>query len=129
MRIIVTYAIPIDKGNELVRSGEIGNVLQSIVEEHRPEAAYFYPNDAGERAGALVVEMQEGTDLPKIAEALFLGLDARVSVSDSMNTAVDNAAKWDNLGAAYVGVNTMKAGFTSLDQHVGALREFKEAVG
>ena len=58
-----------------------------------------------------------------------VGLDARVSVSDGMNTAVDNAAKWDNLGAAYVGVNTMKAGFTSLDQHIGALREFKEAVG
>ena len=80
MRIIVTYAIPIDKGNELVRSGEIGNVLQAIVEEHKPEAAYFYPNDAGERAGALVVEMQKGTDLPKIAEALFLGLNARVSM-------------------------------------------------
>ena len=62
-------------------------------------------------------------------EPTEVGLDARVSVSDGMNTAVDNAAKWDNLGAAYVGVNTMKAGFTSLDQHIGALREFKEAVG
>ncbi len=58
-----------------------------------------------------------------------VGLDARVSVSEGMGTAVENAAKWDNLGAAYVGVNTMKAGFTSLDQHIGALREFKEAVG
>ncbi len=58
-----------------------------------------------------------------------VGLDARVSVSEGMGTAVENAAKWDNLGAAYVGVNTMKAGFTSLDQHIDALREFKEAVG
>ena len=80
MRIMVTYAIPIDKGNELIRSGEIANVLQSIIEEYKPEAAYFYPNDAGERAGAMVVEMQEGTDLPKIAEALFLGLNARVNM-------------------------------------------------
>lgn len=55
-----------------------------------------------------------------------VGLDARVSVSDGMNIAVQNAAKWDNLGAAYVGVNTMKSGFTSLDQHINALREFKE---
>lgn len=55
-----------------------------------------------------------------------VGLDARVSVSDGMNIAIENAAKWDNLGAAYVGVNTMKAGFTSLDEHINALREFKE---
>ena len=28
----------------------------------------------------MVVEMQEGTDLPKIAEAFFLGLNARVTM-------------------------------------------------
>ena len=58
-----------------------------------------------------------------------VGIDARVSVLDGMATAVENASKWEKIGADYVGVNTMKAGFTSLDQHIAALREFKEAVG
>ncbi len=80
MRIIVNYSIPIEKGNELVRSGKIGELLQSIIEEHNPEAAYFYPNNAGERAGSMVVDMQQGTDLPRLAEALFLALDARVTM-------------------------------------------------
>ena len=80
MRTIVNFAIPIEKGNELIRSGKIADVLQSIIEEHKPEAAYFYLNDSGERAGSLVVDLQKGTDLPRIAEALFLGLNARVTM-------------------------------------------------
>jgi len=54
-----------------------------------------------------------------------VGLDARVSVLDGMDVALSNAEKWDDMGACYVGVNTMKAGFTSRDQHLNALREFK----
>jgi probable F420-dependent oxidoreductase len=56
-----------------------------------------------------------------------VGLDARVSVLDGMDVALSNAEKWDDMGARYVGVNTMKAGFTSLDQHLNALREFRES--
>ena len=56
-----------------------------------------------------------------------VGIDARVAVSDGMSVALDNYQKWDDLGADYVGVSTMKAGFTSLDQHINALREFSEA--
>ena len=56
-----------------------------------------------------------------------VGIDARVAVSDGMNVALENCRKWDDLGADYVGVNTMKAGFTSLDQHIDALREFAGA--
>lgn len=65
---------------------------------------------------------ESGRDLADVC------LDARVSVGDGMSTAVENAEKWENLGADYVGVNTMKSGFTSLDQHINALREFKENV-
>jgi hypothetical protein len=44
-----------------------------------------------------------------------------------MNVALENCQKWNDLGADYVGVNTMKAGFTSLDQHIDALRAFAGA--
>ena len=56
-----------------------------------------------------------------------VGIDARVAVSDGMAIALANCQKWGDLGADYVGVNTMKAGFTTLDQHINALREFQGA--
>ena len=56
-----------------------------------------------------------------------VGLDARVSVLEGMDVALANAEQWDDIGARYVGVNTMKAGFTTVDQHLNALREFKES--
>jgi len=57
-----------------------------------------------------------------------VGLDARVSVLEGMDVALANAEQWDDIGARYVGVNTMKAGFITVDQHLNALREFKESV-
>jgi probable F420-dependent oxidoreductase len=56
-----------------------------------------------------------------------VGIDARVAVSDGMGVALDYFQKYTDIGVDYVGVNTMKAGFTSLDQHLDALREFAGA--
>jgi alkanesulfonate monooxygenase SsuD/methylene tetrahydromethanopterin reductase-like flavin-dependent oxidoreductase (luciferase family) len=58
-----------------------------------------------------------------------VGIDARVAVADGMSTAVQQAEAWNDMRLTYVGVNTMRAGFKSIDQHLDALREFKAAVG
>jgi probable F420-dependent oxidoreductase len=57
-----------------------------------------------------------------------VGIDARVAVADGMGVALDHYQKYTDIGVDYVGVNTMKAGFTSLDQHLNALREFAGTV-
>ncbi len=36
--------------------------------------------------------------------------------------------RWQNLGATHVAINTMGAGFTSLQEHLEAIRRYKEAV-
>jgi len=41
---------------------------------------------------------------------------------------VEAAAKWRELGATRVSFNTMGAGFTSPQQHIDAVRQFKEAL-
>jgi hypothetical protein len=79
MRTIITFSIPVETGNELVKSGKIGDVLGGITEDFAPEAAYFYIDDAGRRAGAFVVDLSDPLDLPKHVEALFFGLNASVS--------------------------------------------------
>ena len=79
MRTIITFSIPVDKGNELIKSGNLESVMGGIVEDFQPETAYFYIDDSGRRAGAFVVDMSDPLDLPKHVETLFFGLNASVS--------------------------------------------------
>lgn len=41
MRFFVKVLWDIEKGNELARAGTMGSTVASILEEQRPEAAYF----------------------------------------------------------------------------------------
>jgi hypothetical protein len=43
MRVMIKFAIPVQAGNDGVRSGKIEKVFQGILEELKPEAAYFFP--------------------------------------------------------------------------------------
>ncbi len=58
-----------------------------------------------------------------------IGIEARVGARDS--TPADwakTAAAWEKLGATHISMNTMGAGFTSLKQHLDALRRFHAVV-
>ena len=59
-----------------------------------------------------------------------MGLEARVNVGTGESDEWAEAyAAWEALGATHVAANTMGAGFTSPDQHIEALRRFKETAG
>jgi hypothetical protein len=83
MRFMITFRIPVDKGNELAKKGNLGSTIQSIMEELKPEAAYFSDIE-GARGGYIVVNMDDASQIPAIAEPLFLGLDATVQVHPVM---------------------------------------------
>ncbi|MEE8518412.1 MAG: LLM class F420-dependent oxidoreductase [Dehalococcoidia bacterium] len=57
-----------------------------------------------------------------------VGIEARANMADGLEAAVMASRAWDELGVTHVGVNTMKAGYKSVDDHIEALRSFKEAV-
>ena len=58
-----------------------------------------------------------------------IGIEGRVSVaSGSPDDWAKSAAAWDELGASHLSVNTMRAGLSGPDQHIDAIRRFKEAV-
>ena len=58
-----------------------------------------------------------------------IGIEARVSVvNSSPEDWVNQAKSWEELGATHISVNTMKAGFTTPQQHIDAIRQFKEVV-
>ncbi len=58
-----------------------------------------------------------------------VGIEARVNASDGDPDEWHRQTKaWQALGATHIAINTMNAGFTSLDQHIEALRRYKEVI-
>ncbi len=84
MRMMLRWTVPVEKGNETIRDGSLAATMQSLLEELKPEAAYFWPEN-GERAGMIVFDMADTTQIPQIAEPLFMNLDAAVEFLPVMN--------------------------------------------
>ena len=84
MRMMLRWTVPVEKGNETIRDGSLATTIQTLLEELEPEAAYFWPEN-GERAGMIVFDMADTTQIPQIAEPLFMNLDAAVEFLPVMN--------------------------------------------
>jgi len=83
MRMMMKVSIPVETGNALAKSGKLGSTLKSILDELKPEAAYFVAID-GVRTGMIFVDLKEPSDLPKAAEPFFLALNAAIEVVPAM---------------------------------------------
>ena len=79
MRVMIKFAFPVETGNAAIRDGRVEKVVQGILEELKPEAAYFFP-EGGERAGLFIVNMTESSQVAEIAERFFFGLNARIEL-------------------------------------------------
>ncbi len=77
---MITFRVPMEEGNALIKDGRIGPAMESILDDLKPEAAYLGEIE-GARGGYLVVNMDDGSQIPAIAEPLFLGLGATVKIS------------------------------------------------
>ncbi|MHA1527393.1 MAG: DUF3303 family protein [Alphaproteobacteria bacterium] len=96
MRMMLRWTVPVERGNETIRDGSLATTLQSLLAELKPEAAYFWPEE-GERAGMMVFDMADTTQIPQIAEPLFMNLDAAVEFvpvmnADDLKTALEKVA-------------------------------------
>jgi hypothetical protein len=83
VRILVTFSINPEKGDQLIKEGRIGETMGSILDELQPEAAYFTDVD-GTRGGFLVVDMEDASQIPAITEPLFLQMGATVHMQPVM---------------------------------------------
>jgi hypothetical protein len=87
VRIMITFSINPEKGDQLIKEGRIGETMGSILDELQPEAAYFTDVE-GTRGGFLVVNMEDASQMPAMTEPLLLGVGATVHMQPVM-TAED----------------------------------------
>lgn len=57
-----------------------------------------------------------------------IGIEGGLSATGTVDDWVASAEAWQRIGATHLTFNTMRAGYTSVDQHIDALRRFKDAV-
>lgn len=83
MRFLLKVNIPVESGNAAARAGKLGPTIQSILADLKPEAAYF-TDDKGQRTGFIVLEMQDASQIPAIAEPWFLAFNASIEIHPVM---------------------------------------------
>ena len=85
----------------------------------------FQPDSEGQQRIAQMQEYAKAAGRDPSA----IGIEGRVSFAEGgPDDWAKKAAAWDELGATHLSVNTMKAGLQGPDQHIEAIRKFKEAV-
>jgi hypothetical protein len=85
MRMLLRVSIPVEEGNAAAKAGTLGPTIQKVLAGLKPEAAYFFPDDNGNRSASIVFDMQESSQIPACVEPLFLAFNAKVSLRPVMN--------------------------------------------
>jgi len=81
MRFLMKVSMPVEAGNAAAANGF--SAIQQILEQQKPEAAYFVSED-GKRTGILIVNLEKESDIPRFAEPWFLALNASVDFTPAM---------------------------------------------
>jgi hypothetical protein len=94
MRMLLRVSIPVEAGNAAAKAGTLGSTVERILADLKPEAAYFFADDNGQRSGSIVFDMKDTSQIPAVAEpwpvkggadAGFLAFNAKVSFRPIMN--------------------------------------------
>ena len=85
MRMLLRVSIPVEAGNAAAKAGTLGSTIEGILAALKPEAAYFFADDDGQRSGSIVFDMKDTSEIPAVAEPWFLALNAKLSFRPIMN--------------------------------------------
>jgi len=77
MRMLLRVTMPHEPFNTHVKDGSASAKMKRILDELKPEAAYFTEFD-GRRTGVLIIQMENTSQIPAIAEPWFLTFNANV---------------------------------------------------
>jgi hypothetical protein len=84
MRVILHVQLPHEPFNTYVRDGSAAAKMKRILDELKPEAAYFTEFD-GRRSGLLVIQLNDSSQIPSVAEPWFLTFNADCHLHPAMS--------------------------------------------
>lgn len=90
MRCLLKVSIPVETGNATIADGSLPKTIESILNEFKPEAAYFVAEN-GKRTGFIFLDLKEPSQIPALAEPWFLAFNAHVELHPAMT--VDDLKK------------------------------------
>ena len=117
--------LPIQRPIPIWLGGGEDRVIQRIGKMADGWFPQFQPNSAGQEKIGIMREaaVNAGRD-PKA-----IGIEGRVSLAtDDQSDWEKIGASWDEIGATHFSINTMKAELKGPDQHIEAIKRFKETV-
>ena len=100
MRMMMTVTFPVETFNAAVRDGTAAMKMGRILEEIKPEAAYFTDTD-GKRSGVLIVNLTDASQIPALAEPWMLLFSASIQLKPVMTIEDLKASGLDKIGARY----------------------------
>ncbi len=83
MRCLLKVSIPTEIGNERVMDGSLGKTIESILNDIKPEAAFFC-EEQGARTGFIFCNVRDESEIPATVEPWFLAFGARVESHPAM---------------------------------------------
>jgi len=100
MKMLMEIKIPPEAFNQAVKDGTAGQKIGKILEHTKPEAAYWTTLD-GHRGGVMVVNIDNPSQIPSLAEPWFLTFNAEVNLKPFMTTEDLQNAGLDEIGQSW----------------------------
>ena len=86
MRTLVTFSLGTEASNRALRDGSLPKLMEAVMRDCKPEAAYFFTSDSGERGGLFVVDLADPSVAVQVAEFFWLmAVDAHVTLRPAIN--------------------------------------------
>ena len=97
MRMLLKMQMDVEAGNRAIKDGSFGRMLERVMQQIKPEAAYFTAID-GRRTGLIFFDLQEPSDIPAIAEPFFMTVGASIEflpvmTPEDVQKGLEEAAK------------------------------------
>jgi len=88
------------------------------------------PNFSPDEEGRALMDKVRGYAQQAGRDPAALGLDGRLRIAGKQPEEwMDEVKSWEEMGANYLSVETRKGGLSGADQHIDAIRRFKDAIG
>ena len=95
--MLLELRFPHEPFNTKVQNGTAGPLMKRILDEIKPEAVYWTERE-GHRAGILIVNIDESSEVPALAEPWFLNFNADCQLRIVMSPEDLERAGLDELG-------------------------------